>query len=181
MKLGTYSHHHIIDVAILLILGLVAGCAAPVEPVRADLTVYHADLAFTLDERLAIWQAAWHLSEITGHPFTIIFDGELSADYTIVRHEDGGGGCNDIQAHTQHLHIGMLATGFRPELSSAAEDVATIVAHELTHGLGMMDHVQDPDSLMSPVWTPGGFRWTAFDQAYCEAAGVCKPSTKAGS
>lgn len=168
--------------AVLGILALAAtGCSAPEE----HDTVYHADLAFSTEERAEILKAAHLLSEHTGQPVEIVFDG-VDAERTITR--DAApctGGVNHrtkfpaaaAAVHgwgtawsTQHIHAGVGTTGSWPEKSTAAQDLATIVAHELGHGLGL-GHVEDnANALMAPVWAPGGFKWTAEDQQQADAA-----------
>ncbi len=117
---------------------LLSACASATE----HDPVYHADLSFTSDERVEILRAADRLATISGQPIDIVFDGRTDTERTITRFPAGIGACNEITGLSQHIRVGLDATGARPLLSTAAEDVGTIVAHELGHGLGM-NHVED--------------------------------------
>ncbi len=159
-----------------LLPGCLTGCASPLTEIDSRDFVYHADVTFTSDERREILIAAGKLSDHTGQPIEIVFDG-ASAERMIIRDADGSGGCNDmhndvrnrVRTGTQKIHVGLGSTGYMPSRSTSAQDVADIVAHELAHGLGM-DHVEDPQALMAPVWAPGGFKWTADDALEMERA-----------
>jgi hypothetical protein len=146
-------------IASLALVTAVAGCSAPYE---YD-TVYHADTSFTVEEQNEIQIAAAQLEEHTGQTIVVVFDG-APAVRTIHRSPTGMGGTNDLRfEHMQTIHVGILATGSRQDLSTAAQDVGCITAHELAHGLGF-DHVSDPMALMAKDWFPGGFKWTAADE-----------------
>lgn len=146
-----------------LLARVLVGCAS-----EHDET-YHADASFTAEERVEILRNTALLASLTGHPLEVVFDG-AAAERTIVRSADGSAGSIDQPTgHVKIIHVGIVNTGFRPDLSSSAQDVAEIVAHEMMHGLGMT-HVSDPSSLMWVDWQPGGFRWSAADQADCDRA-----------